>query len=402
MILRRSLNAALLAITGACSDGASIPSDAPTPPIIAAPASIEMRVTVDAVTGEMCFEPVGGGPAAGVSAQIYGDQNVTIRLFNSIPTVTTTALLKTITANVAIQNLLPYPIGDEQGSSAPIDTIGIFIFFTQEPVVTATTSACAGGCFARVANYDGRGDFDQPLRKYFYFRDRIGAFAAPAGDTSRTRRPWIFEMSPEVTNFQFFVLVSAPWPAPYETRWAVRYRPDSLPAQSKPRWQSVVNGSGGSWSATNGQLSLSGNGNNKVRFVRRDSISSGGDAYIEAVAEVRTGNDNPKAVIGIADGSRLMALGFSRGRVGLLNAGNQYISETTMTLTAGPHRLQLRKYAADSVVYYIDGNRGGKALYSSLPATGGSTSFYFGTDVTTTGVQSTWTSVMYEIGVPHP
>lgn len=402
MMLRRVLAGTVLVLAGACRDGVSIPSDAPPPPIIAAPASEELRVTVDAVTGEMRFEPMDGGPAAGASAQIYGDQNVTIRLFNGTPTVSSTASLKTISANIAIQNLLPHPIGDEQGSSAPADTLGIFIFFTQEPVVTATSGACAGGCFVRIANYDGRGDFDQPLRKYFYFRERIGAFAAPAGDTSLARRQWIFEMSPEVTNFQFFVLVSAAWPSPYETRWAVRYRPDSLPTQSKPRWQPVVNGSGGTWSAANGQLSLSGNSNNKVRFVRRDSISTSGDAYIEALAEVRTGNDNPKAVIGMTDGSRLIALGFSRGRAGLLNAANQYVSGTTTRLATGPHVLQLRKYASDSVVYYIDGSRGGKALHSSLSVIGGSWSFYFGTDVTTTGAQTTWTSVMYEIGVPHP
>jgi hypothetical protein len=361
-----------------------------------------MRVSVDAVTGEMRFEEMRGGPAAGVSAQIYGDQNVTIRLFNAPPTVSSTASLKTITANIAIKNLLPHPIGDEQGSSVPADTLGIFIFFTQEPVVTATSGACTGGCFARIANYDGRADFDQPLRKYFYFQERIGAFGAASGDTSLARRQWIFEMSPQVTNFQFFVLVSAAWPAPYESRWAVRYRPDSLPTQSKPRWQPVVNGGGGSWSAANGQLSLSGNRNNSVRFVRRDSISSDGDAYIEATVDVPTGNDNPKAVIGITDGARLMALGIGRGTAGLLSAAEQYLGGTTTTFDDGSHVFQLRKHASDSVVYYIDGNRAGKAFYSSLPASGGSSSFYFGTDVATTGVQTSWSSVMYEIGVPHP
>lgn len=368
----------------------------------------ELRVTVDAVTGTMTFDPVASGPAPGVNAQIYGEQGVTIRLFNNAPSVVTTTV-KTLTANIGIKNLRPHPIGDEQGTAAPPDTMGIYIFFTSEPVITATSGACTGGCFVRVKNHDGTASFDQPSQKYFYNEERIRAFGDAAGDTSRTRKPWVFEMSPQVTNFQFSVLVSAAWPAPHETRWRLSYDATALPdtGLGKPRWRKLVNGNGGTSVITGTPvvLNLQGNRNHNVKYFRRDSVSPSGNAYIEGRLEIPSGNSSPKAVIGIADGTRVLALGIGSGQAGIVNTNDDYIAGTTFSgIGSGMHTYQLRKYAADSAVWYLDGVRRGKVLYAAASADADPSSplLYFGTSITGNGLNSNWSSVIYEIGVASP
>lgn len=374
----------------------------------------EMRVDVDVTSGEMRFTPVGtGGMSPEVRAQIYGDQNVNIRLYNAPPGIVTTATLKTLTANVGIKNLRPHPIGDEQGSATPADTMGIFVYFTQEPVVTATSGACSGACFVNVKNHRGTATFDQPNQKYFYYRERLRATGNVLGDTTLTRLPWIFEMSPQVTNFQFFVLVSAAWPAAFETtpRWKVEYRPDSLPDLGvEPLWKASSIGTGGTWSITgtppSTQLNLRTNVFGQVFFYRRDSVLAGTNAWMEASNTVSSGPNTPQVGLGFTDRVKAVAIAMGSGRVGFVNYNSGSYIGTPVNITSGTHVYQLRKYAADSAVFLVDGVRRGAIAYASLgddPSPSTSPQIVFGGGTFSfNNTNTNWQFVRYEIGSPTP
>ena len=398
----------VVAVFAACGDFS--PTGRQT--VVAAPVSAQpvyglMRGTVDLTAGTLTFEPLqsASGPA-GFSAQVYGNQGVTVRLYNSPPVIDTisTPGVKLLSAAVGIRNLLPHFIGDEQSGPTPSDTMGVYVFFTREPVVT--TAPCAG-CYVRIANHDGTLSFDAPNQKYFYWPERIAPMGTLSGDTSLTRRTWVFEMSPEVTTFSFGILVSAAWPAPYEERWAVRYVADSLPdTQSEPRWKVHLAGAGGSWAVNNGALTIDPNANSQVLFYRQDSVSATSSGYLET--HVRLNSSHPQADLTMyfADGTRFVALGIRRGQVGLAQSSEAFISGTTYSAntTDAFHTYQLRKYGADSVVYLVDGVRRGSATYSQLsldPSPQTSPRIAFGTFVTRNAT-STWQYVTYEIGSPTP
>jgi hypothetical protein len=398
--------------TAACDErGVGAPDMLPpTPrPMVLA----ELQVNVDATTGEMRFTPVAPSAVSGdVRAQIYGDQNVNIKLYNASPSVVTTTL-KTLTANVGIRNLRPHPIGDEQGAAVPTDTMGIFVFFTQEPVVTATSGACSGACVVTVKNYTGTATFDQPNRKYFYYPERLRAFGSAAGDTTLVRRAWVFEMSPQVTNFQFFVLVSAAWPAGFETtpRWKVEYEPDSVPdLGTEPVWKVNALGLGGSGTITgtapNTVLNLRTNVFGQLFYYRRDSVLTGTNAWAEARVAVSSGPTSPQVGLGFTDGVKAVAIAFGRGRVGFVDYNSGGFIGTPTTVTVGTHTYQLRKYAADSAVFLVDGVRAGGIAYGSLggdPSPATSPQIVFGGGAFSfNNTNTNWEFVRYEIGSPTP
>jgi len=113
-----------LVVTMGCSNERRITAPEIRP--IASPAIElgEMRATVDVVAGTMTFEPIASRAVSGgagiISAAIYGNQGVTVRIFNSpvVTSMSATPGKKTFTANVGIRNLLSYPIGDEQSAAA--------------------------------------------------------------------------------------------------------------------------------------------------------------------------------------------------------------------------------------------------------------------------------------------
>ncbi len=400
-------------IAGACDERSVGAPDMlpPTPrPLVLA----ELQVNVDVTTGEMRFTPVApSGVSGDVRAQIYGDQNVNIKLYNASPSVVTTATLKTLTANVGIRNLRPHPIGDEEGAAIPLDTMGIFVFFTQEPVVTATSGACSGACFVNVKNYAGTATFDQPNRKYFYYAERLRAFGSILGDTTLVRRPWVFEMSPQVTNFQFFVLVSAAWPAAFETtpRWKVDYKPDSTPTVgTEPVWKVDSVGLGGTWSITgtapNTQLNIRTVVFGQVFFYRRDSVLTNTNAWMEAGVTVSSGPNTPQVGFGFTDKVKAVAIAMGSGRVGFVDYNSGAYIGTPVNVPAGTHVYQLRKYAADSAVFLVDGLHGGAIAYSSLgadptPVTSPQIVFGGGT-FSFNNTNTNWQFVRYEIGSPTP
>ncbi|HJU66992.1 MAG TPA: hypothetical protein VJ650_02010 [Gemmatimonadaceae bacterium] len=371
---------------------------APVVPIGSAPTIASLRGTIDLDRGTLEFAPVIPAALPGFAPAIYGDQNVNVRLYNSPVVVDSSTSTWRWTATVGVRNMRSHPIGDEETSPTPTDTIGVFVFFVQEPVLGQP----CGACFVRIANFHGMMTFDAPQRKYFHWAERINEMNSPMGDTTRGRHPWTFETSAGVRSFSFSVLVAAAWPAPHENRWRVEYTADALPNNSAPVWK--FEGQGGNASVSGGTLSL--RGNFSGLFYRRDPIAPAQSAYAHAVMR-RSGSGGSAPDVGLilSDRAKLMGVGVANGVVGLISAAGTFLPGTTSPLANGTHELQLRKYAADSVVYFVDGVRRGAALYGSLSAdtfTPALSSVSFGGLPTSAGSNSTWESVIYEIGVPSP
>jgi hypothetical protein len=380
----------------ACTDP---PTSAPAPviPINPGPTVVTLHGTVDLDRGTLEFAPMTPGALPGFAPAIYGDQNVNVRLYNSPVIVDSSTSPWRWTANVGIRNMRPHPVGDEETSTTPADTIGVYVFFVQEPV----PGQPCGGCFARVANFQGTMSFDAPQRKYFHWPERLNEMNSPLGDTTVSRRTWTFETSSGVRSFSFSVLVAAAWPAPYENRWRVEYTADALPANSAPVWK--FQGAGGNASVSGGSLAL--RGKFTGLFYRRDPIAPTQSAYTHAVMRLSGGGSPPEVGLILSDRVKLMGVGVANGLVGLLSNNGTFLVGTTSPLGNGTHELQLRKYAADSVVYFVDGVRRAAVPYASLSSdtvTPAGSSVAFGGLPTSGGSNSTWDSVIYEIGVPSP
>ncbi|MGQ0712666.1 MAG: hypothetical protein ACT4PJ_02920 [Gemmatimonadaceae bacterium] len=357
---------------------------------------------MDLDRGSLDFAPVMPRAHASVAPAIYGDQNVNVRLFNSGVVLDSSATPWRWTASVGIRNMRAHHIGDEESSTAPLDTIGLYVFFVQDAV---PGQPCTG-CVAYIANHDGTLSFDAPNQKFFHWPERLNPMSSPLGDTTLRRRTWIFETSPGVRSFTFNVLVSASWPAPHETRWRVQYPADVRPESSFPSWKPQAWGTGGTATTAGGVMSLRGNANGLAFYYRRDPIAPASNAYIHAVAELTSGSNRPEIALMLSDHVKLIALGVSNRTAGLVTTSGLFISGTTATIGNGPHEFQLRKYAADSVVYLVDGVRRGGATYASLSDdtimsdAGAHTAF--GALPTAGGSNSRWDEVVYEIGATSP
>jgi hypothetical protein len=372
-------------------------ASAPFAPVDPVPAMAVLRGTVDLDRGTMEFTPVTPLGLSGFAPAIYGDQNVNVRLYNSPVAIDSSTSTWRWAANVGIRNMRPHPIGDEETSAVPLDTMGVYVFFTQEPVVNPP----CGGCFARIANHQGAMSFDAPLRKYFHWPERLNEMGSLLGDTTLVRRTWIFETSAGVRSFSFNVLVAAAWPAPYETRWRVEYTADQLPDISSPVWRFV--GIGGNVSISGGTLSL--RGNFSGLYYRRDPIAPTQDAYADAVMRRIGGGSQPDVGLILSDRVKLIGIGVANGGVGLISNTGAFLPGTATSLGNGTHQIQIRKYAADSAVYFVDGVRRGAASYASLSPdtfTPALSSVSFGSLPTSVGSNSTWESVIFEIGAASP
>jgi glucose/arabinose dehydrogenase len=388
---------AVLALAAALVPGCA---DTPTGPPGERPLTPMQHVTVvrgevDADRGTLTFSavPIGG---SGFSPVVYGNQGVTVRLYNTPVVITQpTPGTRRFEAQVGIRNLLSHIVGDEQAGAAPPDTMGIFVFFISGPVVTAP-SPCAG-CQITLSSQHGEWMVTGGSQKYFHWPERLARAGAP-GDTTRSRTTWRFDASAAVTGFWFEVLVSAPWPAPEETRWKVEYPADSVPESgAEPRWRVLQ--AGGSHAAAAGRLTITGGPRN---FYRRDSIATTGRAYIQATMRY-TGSSTTLAEPGIAidDGARLIALGMRSGAVGFVTATGSFLGTIVSVNTAVDQRYQLRKYGTDSAVFYVDDVRSGHLPYSTFSTTSipGAPLVTFGNRG---GGGSVWDHVLYEIGVSSP
>jgi hypothetical protein len=417
----------LIALCGAvaCSEGAASsgsplalqPSNHPLTTVA------HLRGTVDVASGKMTFDPVSSSgaslPGSGVSASIYGDQGVTVRIYNSAVIASApSAGKKTYTANVGIRNLLGYRIGDEQGALAPSDTMGLYVFMNSGPTVRATSSPCA--CAVTMENRDGTLSFTAPAQGYWYWKEFLGA-AGDGSDTTLNRKPWVFEADTQVTNFSFDVLVSAPWAAPNDSVWRVEYPGDSFPdTQAEPRWRKYATPQPVESIAASALTLTTTSSTDSLFFLRNDSLSTNTNALFEARFRLNNGGAKSKPQLGLIldDNVKFMAVLVSdssakagNGQVGFVRAtgGATFLGTAGTIDTIGVsafHTYQIRKFGSDSVVVWIDGARRLFILYADLPPTRSATAashFIFGSRAAATGGNvSTWQYVLYQIGRATP
>ena len=379
-----------------------------------------LRGTVDVASGTMTFDPVSSAgqslPGNGLSASIYGDQGVTVRIYNSaVVTSAPVAGKKTFTANVGVRNLLGYRIGDEQNAAAPGDTMGIYVFTNTAPVVSGTSSPCT--CTVTVKNPTGSRPFTSASSQpYWYWAELLGAVNGGA-DTTRVRKAWVFEADTQVTRFNFDVLVSAAWSAPNETVWKVDYRPDSLPdGATEPHWRKISTSKVTS-AITGSALQLDvQRSKDSLVYIRRDSISTGMNALMEATFRLDDGGNKPDAQAGISIDDKTKYIGLlvsdssfaGRARVGFVDAAGAFITGASDTVAVRALRTyQMRKFGIDSVVAFVDGTRRFKVAYGTLPGTReiatNPSSFGFGIAASSArNTTTTWTSVLYQIGQATP
>lgn len=415
--------AALITITG-CGElpsGGRWDSRLDPPPHPAAGVA-RLRGTVDLAAGTLSFDPVppaGSAPWSGLNAAVYGDQGVTVRIYNS-PVVTGLPLLgkKTYSANVGVRNLLGFRVGDEQNAAAPSDTMGIYVFMSSGPTVTGTSSPCA--CAVTVMNRDGTLGFSAPAQGYWYWKEFLGP-AGGGADTTLKRKPWVFEADTQVTNFSFEVLVSAPWVAPNESVWRVEYPGDSLPdTQAEPHWRKYATPLAVESVVANALTLTTTSAADSLFFLRNDSLSTRTDALFEARFRLNSGGAKAKPQLGLIldDNVKFMAVFVSdsgakggNGEVGFVRStsGGTFLGTagTIDTISVSSfHTYQIRKFSADSVVVWIDGARRLSMLYADLPPTRSATAashFIFGARAAATGGNvSTWQYALYQIGRASP
>lgn len=373
---------------------------------------------MDVARGTLTFEPVSttgaAQPSSGPSASIYGDQGVTVRIYNSA--VTTSAPLagkKTYSANVGLRNLLGYRIGDEQGTAAPADTMGIYVFTSTAPIVSGTSSPCS--CTVTVKNAQGMLSFTTPAKQpYWYWPEIVGAVNG-GSDTTRSRKQWVFEADTQVTQFTFDVLVSAAWAPPNDTTWRVEYPGDSLPdTQAEPRWRKLSTLTATATIVSNQLTLTNGAASDSIFYLRSDSLTTGMNAMVEAQFRLDNGGlrSKPQAGVILDDGVRMAAVFVSDSSKSLGSAvigfisssgGAAFTGTTALITSRTTHTVQVRKFRTDSVVVYVDGARTLSSAYSALPATRGTANICFGArSPAGTGNTSTWNYVIYQLGRATP
>ena len=393
------------------------------PPDHPSAAATRLRGTVDAVAGTLTFEPLpaSSGPAlagGAPNAAIYGNQGVTIRIYNT-PVVTSAPVAgkKTYSANVGLRNLLSYRVGDEQGVTAPADTMGIYVFVNSGPTVTGTSSSCPA-CAVTVANARGILDFNSTNQQYWFWTEILGP-AGSASDTTLLRKPWVFQADTAVTRFSFDVLVSAAWVPPNESVWKLTYPGDSLPdTQAEPRWRKLASATA-TPTIVGGNLTLTTTASSDSLFYyREDSVRTGTDALLEGRFRLDNGGGRGKPQVGLAIDDSVKFIGVfvsdssqsaGRAQVGFIktSAGGGFLAGAPMDTVVATnfHTYQLRKYKSDSVTVWIEGVRRLSLPYSSFPASRAPASpaaFIFGARAPASGNTSTWDYVLYQIGRATP
>jgi hypothetical protein len=410
-------------VTVSCGDGARTIAPPRSPPPVApiTPSATRLRGTADFTTGTLTFESMPPatmslGATNGIDRAIYGNQGVTVKIYNSAVTVANvSATKKTFTANVGLRNLEAFRIGDEQGAAAPLDTMGIYAFIDAGPTVTSISAPCVPGpCTVTAFNYQGTLNFNAPSQRYWFWPELLGPHNG-GKDTTLVRKQWVFQADKQVTAFTFDVLVSAAWVAPNDPTWKIDYPGDSLPDQNaEPLWNRVnLETNPGSAAATGDTLSITiTQGNSDLRFARYDSVLTSTNAFMQATLRFASGHAS--GTVGTAgfmidDATRTMYVAMSTTTVGFTGLNLSTFVGPTFSLDATQlHTYVMRKYAADSVVLLVDGVRQLEALYTTFPTTATTLipipGFYFGSSARTISAVNVtnWGHVIYQIGKATP
>jgi hypothetical protein len=371
-----ALMTTLVIAAGACSDQSITSSvmPAPVPPPVSANQAGMLRGTVreDGTVVLESLDPsiqVGDGNASGA---IYGNQNVTARVTTSNFSVTTVGTTKTWRFKLAVHNLLPFAVGSIDGvSSAPYDTVGMYVFFPTAPTVV---SPAACGCTVTVLNTQGLGSFTAPNQLYYWYHDLLAANGAALGRDSTTDIPtWTFSAPSQVNSFRFFVILSSPWPRGMQTQdtaWSVSYNPtsDSLPdVNASPRWKRLGLNFGGTYSSSSAGLTMNVNHSahgvsDDMFFYRSDNLNRSENAYMESrLTLANSGGTDPVMILALADSVKFVGLGVGPGKIGFVafnqtTLGWEWVASATLLMTTNvAHTYRVGKFGATSATVYVDG-----------------------------------------------
>jgi hypothetical protein len=355
----------------ACSDQSITSSvkPAPAPPAVNANQAGMLRGTVreDGTVVLESLDPsiqVGDGNASGA---IYGNQNVTAKVTISAFNLSNVGGTKTWTFKLAVHNLLPYAVGAIDTASAPLDTVGMFVFFPSAPTVVSP-SPCSG-CAITTLNTQGVGSFTAPSQPYYWYHDRLAAAGSP-GDSTTNIPTWTFKAPSAVNSFRFFVILSSPWPRglqAQDTTWSVSYNPssDSLPdVNASPRWKPIgLNGNGTYSFASNGlTMSVGHKREDDKFFFRSDNLNRSENAYIESRLTLSNASgSNPVVILALADSVKFVGLGIGNGKIGLATFNLftfswEWAAGATLSMpTNVAHTYRVGKFGANSATVYVDG-----------------------------------------------
>ncbi len=170
----------------ACADRTPVSPPEAAPP---ATAAARMSCVVSVHAGTLACS----GGAAALRANIIGGQGTYVQLKSSNAAFDSAS--GTFSADVTVQNLLPYTLGAGVGWAH--DSAWVRVFFDRGPTATAGTGAVT------VQNPTGLGTFTASNQPYFSY---IGPLEP--GWTSGVRT-WRFHLDPGVTEFSFQLYVQA-------------------------------------------------------------------------------------------------------------------------------------------------------------------------------------------------
>lgn len=205
---RRAWYGAALVLLAACSDDATLPTQA-------APSLAQLACAVDVHAQTLsCASVNAWGHAGARGDRIIGGQDVYVKLSSSGTAYD--GETQVLRSDVTLQNLAQQAMGTPDGTTVA----GTRIFFASGPTVTAGTGTVS------VANADGTDVFTASNQPYFLYGEILSPYQVSAA------RTWRFNVSPTVTTFTFTVYVSAPladeriplvdrmWTGAVSTDWA--------------------------------------------------------------------------------------------------------------------------------------------------------------------------------------
>jgi hypothetical protein len=412
-------------------------------------------VDVNLKTGEVVTHPLESGATTskGVDARFFGASGTishTFTLEGGAPSGG-----NTFTLDDHIENVFSFPIGTHLPHATgvfPQDTMGVYVYMSILPTVTAGCTPSATCSVAADSGYDGAFPFTTGTpQPYMFFKTILEATdgvahsgldftdqsPANGGTGINYFRSLSFRASAGVTNFRFGVSVSAAVVKPNDIRWKVTYVADSLPnrlgtsladLRSEPDWR--VHGSAASVTDTSIQttgcttgathcfriISATPTGSvpsDTITYFRSDSLGTSDSAYLAATVAVTNLRPNsPSVFLGMQDRVKLIQVGIASNKVGFCDATNAFVTGGVGTVSpATVQNWRVAKFASDSVVVFGDGTAVAKLAYSALPSAPAvslpTPFFFFGnralnTNPTPTLVTSQWTLVSYEIGATTP
>ena len=255
----RAMRAGLLvcaAALSACGEQGGDPlTPEPVPP--AGPAELaQLKCTANVQAGRVSCD--GAPSTGGASGLIVGGQNVYVNVISSQVPATPfyDPGTQTFTFNVAVQNLIPQPLGTTDGATPSAS--GVRIIFHQAPAAVTGSGAIA------ISNADGTGDFTGSGQPYYlYSGAQLGADGILAKDETSSNKQWTFSVPSTVTTFDFtlYVVADVQYPDGWvelASRGDTLLAGDNLPLNPvvKTAVGSVVPGAAVTWGTTDAAVAM--------------------------------------------------------------------------------------------------------------------------------------------------